>query len=399
MILISAAAMIGCAEGGVKRESVPAIDTTNFDKSIALNEDFYEHATRGWQQKHPLKPEFSRYGSFDMLRETNEKQINELFQSMTSMKAEAGSVEQKISDLYKLGMDSVRLNEEALAPVKEDLAKIYAITDLQTMIPVLGELHNSVSNPLFGLGVDADLMNSTQNILYAQQSGLGMGNRAYYLDEENASQREGYVAFLTKAVELAEVEGAAEKAAAVLDFETKMAKDFRSMVELRDISANYNPTTREAFVSRYDAIDWESYFAAVGIGECEQMVVGQPEVLDAVNKLLKSTPIEVVKDYLAAGYLRSAASYLNDELNAASFDFFGRQMSGAQQQRPRWKRAMGVPNSILGEAVGKMYGAKYFPEEDKVRMTELVKNLQVALGQNIEALEWMSDETKARAQE
>ena len=267
------------------------------------------------------------------------------------------------------------------------------------MIPVLVELHNSVSNPLFGLGVDADMMNSTQNILYAQQSGLGMGNRDYYLDEENASKREGYVAFLTKAFELAEVEGAAEKAAAVLDFETKMAKDFRSMVELRDIEANYNPTTREAFVSRYDAIDWESYFAAVGIGEFEQMVVGQPEVLDAVNKLLKSTPIEVVKDYLAAGYLRSAASYLNDELNAASFDFFGRQMSGAQQQRPRWKRAMGVPNSILGEAVGKMYVAKYFPEEDKVRMTELVKNLQVALGQHIEALEWMSDETKARAQE
>ncbi|MBR3801037.1 MAG: M13 family metallopeptidase, partial [Rikenellaceae bacterium] len=240
---------------------------------------------------------------------------------------------------------------------------------------------------------------STQNILYAQQSGLGMGNRDYYLDEENASKREGYVAFLTKAFELAEVEGAAEKAAAVLDFETKMAKDFRSMVELRDIEANYNPTTRAAFVSRYDAIDWESYFAAVGIGEFEQMVVGQPEVLDAVNKLLKSTPIEVVKDYLAAGYLRSAASYLNDELNAASFDFFGRQMSGAQQQRPRWKRAMGVPNSILGEAVGKMYVAKFFPEEDKVRMTELVKNLQVALGQHIEALEWMSDETKARAQE
>ena len=391
--------MVGCAGGGVKRESVPAIDTTNFDKTIALNEDFYEHATGGWQQKHPLKPEFSRYGSFDMLRETNEKQINELFQSMSSMKAEAGSVEQKISDLYKLGMDSVRLNEEALAPVKEDLAKIYAITDLQSMIPVLVELHNSVDNPLFGLGVDADMMNSTVNALYAQQSGLGMGNRDYYLDEENASKREGYVAFMTKAFEMAEIEGAAEKAAAVLDFESKMAKEFRSMVELRDINANYNPTTREAFVARYDAIDWDSYFAAVGIADFEQVIVGQPEVLDAVNKLLKSTSIEVVKDYLAAGYLRSAASYLNDELNAASFDFFGRQMSGAQQQRPRWKRAMSVPNSILGEAVGKMYVAKYFPEEDKVRMTELVKNLQVALGQHIEALEWMSDETKARAQE
>ena len=318
---------------------------------------------------------------------------------MSSMKAEAGSVEQKISDLYKLGMDSVRLNEEALAPVKEDLAKIYAITDLQSMIPVLVELHNSVDNPLFGLGVDADMMNSTVNALYAQQSGLGMGNRDYYLDEENASKREGYVAFMTKAFEMAEIEGAAEKAAAVLDFECKMAKEFRSMVELRDINANYNPTTREAFVARYDAIDWDSYFAAVGIADFEQVIVGQPEVLDAVNKLLKSTSIEVVKDYLAAGYLRSAASYLNDELNAASFDFFGRQMSGAQQQRPRWKRAMSVPNSILGEAVGKMYVAKYFPEEDKVRMTELVKNLQVALGQHIEALEWMSDETKARAQE
>ena len=270
MILISAAAMVGCAGGSVKRESVPAIDTTNFDKTIALNEDFYEHATRGWQQKHPLKPEFSRYGSFDMLRETNEKQINELFKSMTSMKAKAGSVEQKISDLYKMGMDSVRLNEEALAPVKADLEKIYAITDLQTLIPVLVELHNSVSNPLFGLGVDADMMNSTVNALYAQQSGLGMGNRDYYLDEENAPKREGYVKWLTKAFDLAGVENAAKAAEDVLSFEIKMAEAFRSNVALREVAANYNPMSRADFVKRYDAIDWDIYFKAMGLGEFEQ---------------------------------------------------------------------------------------------------------------------------------
>ncbi len=398
MIILSAAAVAGCA-GNVKTDKVPAIDVTNFDETVALNEDFYEYATGGWQQKNPLKPEFSRYGSFDVLRENNEKRINELFQSMTKVSAAAGSVEQKISDLYKMGLDSTRLNCEGMAPVKEDLARIYAVNDLKELTPVLAELHTTTANPLFGMGVDADLMNSTVNALYVSQSGLGMGNRDYYLDAENEALRKGYVDYLTKEFELAGIDDAAAKAESVLAFETKMAEKFRSNVELRDITANYNPTAKSDFVARYDAVDWTAYLEGVGCGEFEQVIIGQPEVLDAVNALLKSEPVETVKNYLAAQYLSNAAPYLNDEAYAAYFDFFGRQMSGTQEMKPRWKRAMSVPNSVLGEAVGEMYVAKYFPAEDKVRMTELVKNLQSALGEHIAALEWMSDETKACAAE
>ncbi len=379
--------------------NTPAIDLTNLDPSIAPNEDFYQYATGGWQAKHPLKPEFARYGSFDVLRENNEIRINDLFSAMAKTTAEPGTVEQKISDLYKMGLDSVRLNNEGTAPLASDLATIEAITDRASLAAAVAAIHTSVGNPLFGLYVTSDLMNSSMNTLYISQSGLGMGDRDYYLDEEHAGKRAGYTEFLEKAFTLAGIEGGAEKAASVLAFETKMAEKFRTSVELRNVFAAYNPMSKEQFLARYKNFDWATYFATAGCGDFEQIIVEQPEVIDLINTLVVSEQPEVIKNYLTAHLLQGAAGYLGDELYALSFDFFGRQMSGTTEMKPRWKRAMAVPNSILSEAVGEMYVAKYFPEEDKVRMLALVKNLQTALGQHIEALEWMSDETKAKALE
>ncbi len=392
------ALMTGCSQQK-QTTSVPAIDLSNFDTSIAPNEDFYQYATGGWQKKNPLKPEFARYGAFDVLRENNEVRINELFSQMTKSTAEKGSVEQKIADLYTMGLDSTRLNSEGLAPVKADIEQIMSVADLKQLSQLVAQMHMQAGNPLFGVGVSADLMNSNINALYIQQSGLGMGNRDYYLDAENAAMREGYTAWLTKAFTLYGMEDPAGKAAAVVAFETKMAEKFRSNVDLRDIAANYNPMSKADFVKRYDAIDWAAYFDGMGIGDFETIIVGQPETLDAVNTLLKTEPLETLRAYLAADYLGSAAPYLSDDIYAAYFDFFGRQMSGQQEMRPRWKRAMNVPNGLLGEAVGEIYVAKYFPESDKQRMTEMVKNLQTALSQHIDALDWMSDATKAKAQE
>ncbi len=380
-------------------ESVPAIDPTNFDESIALNEDFYQYATGGWQKKNPLTAEYARYGVFEVLAKSNEERINELFSAMQQSKAEAGSVEQKIADLYTMGLDSVRLNNEGVAPLKSDVDQILALRNLDELSIATARIHNQAGSPLFGIYVGADLMNSSINVLYADQSGLGMGNRDYYLDEENESKRKGYVEWLTKAFTLCGIDGAAAAAESVLAFESKMAKDFRSNVALRDVEANYNPMKMADFMKRYDAVNWQLYFAELGITAPEMIMVGQPEVMQAVSNLLKSEPLEVVKYYLAASVIRSASSYVGDELYAAHFEFFGRQMSGQQEMRPRWKRAMAVPNSVLGEAVGEIYVKKYFPESDKQRMTELVKNLQVALGQHIDALEWMSDATKAKAHE
>ena len=389
--------MVSCNQKAA--ESVPAIDPTNFDESIALNEDFYQYATGGWQKKNPLTAEYARYGVFEVLAKSNEERINELFSAMQQSKAEAGSVEQKIADLYTMGLDSVRLNSEGVAPLKSDVDQILALRNLDELSIATARIHNQAGSPLFGIYVGADLMNSSINVLYADQSGLGMGNRDYYLDEENESKRKGYVEWLTKAFTLCGIDGAAAAAESVLAFESMMAKDFRSNVALRDVEANYNPMKMADFMKRYDAVNWQLYFAELGITAPEMIMVGQPEVMQAVSNLLKSEPLEVVKYYLAASVIRSASSYVGDELYAANFEFFGRQMSGQQEMRPRWKRAMAVPNSILGEAVGEIYVKKYFPESDKQRMTELVKNLQVALGQHIDALEWMSDATKAKAHE
>ena len=387
--------MASCANN----QNTPAIDLTNLDTTVSPADDFYQYATGGWQKKNPLKPEFARYGSFDVLRENNEKRINELFSAMAKSQAEQGSVEQKISDLYKMGLDSVRLNEEGLKVLAADLAAIDAISDSRSLATTLAQIHTTTGNPLFGLYVTSDLMNSSMNTLYISQSGLGMGNRDYYLDEEHAAKREGYVAYLEKVFTLAGIDNAKAEAEAVMAFEKKMAERFRSNVELRNVAAGYNPMSKGDFYARYKNFDWESYRTQLGLGEFEQIIVEQPEVIDLVNELVKTEPLSTLKSYLKANLLGSAAGYAGDELYAASFDFFSRQMTGVEEMKPRWKRAMAVPNSILSEAVGEIYVSKYFPSEDKVRMTELVKNLQVALGQHIDALEWMSDETKQKAQE
>ena len=397
LTLSTVALMASCNQK--KAETVPAIDRANFDETVALNEDFYQYATGGWQKANPLTPEYSRYGVFEVLAKNNELQINELFSAMLESKAEVGTVEQKIADLYTMGLDSVRLNNEGVAPVKRDVDQIMALTTAQELSIAVARIHEAAGSPLFGLYVGADLMNSKINILNIDQSGLGLGNRDYYLEKENAAKREGYVQWLTKAFTMLGWGDAAEKAQAMLAMETKMAEAFRSNVELRDVTANYNPMTREEFTKRYSAFDWAAYFSEMGIGQFNKIAVGQPEVLDRVFSLFEKENIETVKAYLVASVMSSAAGYSGDELYAAYFDFFGRQMSGQEEMRPRWKRAMAVPNRILGEAVGELYVKKYFPESDKVRMQGIVKNLQTALGQHIDALEWMSAETKAKAHE
>ena len=380
---------------------VPAIDTRNFDLSVAPNEDFYEYATGGWQQRNPLKPEFSRYGSFDVLRENNEIRINELFAQMAKASAEAGTVEQKISDLYKMGLDSVRLNNEGAAPILPMVGRILEIEDNAGVQAMIAELHRSVADPFFGIGVQADLMNSNVNALYAEQPDLMMGDRDYYLEAENASKREAFKSYLATIFELAGVPEAeiATAVASVLEIETALAEKNWSSVELRDILRMYNPMSKADFEKRYDAVDWATYYPAMGLGDFESIIVATPSALDNANAVLKNTPIEKIRYYLAAQYINSATSYLSDAFGNASFEFYGRTMSGTQEQRPRWKRAMAVPNGILSEAVGEMYVAKYFPEKDKVRMLELVGHLQTALGEHIDNLDWMSDETKAKARE
>ena len=401
LIVASALAMTACSTTeSPKTEAVPAIDKANFDESIARNDDFYQWATGGWQKNNPLKPEYSRYGSFDVLRENNEVRINELFSQMTKSEAEAGTIEQKISDLYKMGLDEERLNNEGAAPIKSALEAIFAIKDNAELIAQLPALHTDGVGLFFAAYPAADLADSNMTILYLEQGGLGMGNRDYYLDEKNAEIKAAYRTYLEKIFTLAGVEGdIAKYVEDVVAIEDRIAEKHWTNVECRDIAKGYNPYTLDEVSKQFSAVDWKAYFSALGVDNINKLVVSQPSSFANIMDVLANTPIEALRAYVAAHYIDAAASYLSEEFAVASFEFFGKTMSGTQEIRPRWKRAMGVPNSILSDAVGQIYVAKYFPESEKARVEKMVSNIQKAFSKHIEALDWMGAETKAKAQE
>ena len=390
--------MTACAGGDAAK--VPAIDKANFDESISLKENFYQWATGGWQKNNPLKPEFSRYGSFDVLRENNEIRINDLFKAMAESTAEMGTVEQKISDLYKMGLDEERLNNEGAEPIREALNEIMNITDRDQVIAMLAKLHTDGVGVFFAAYPAADLADSNMTILYMEQAGLGMGNRDYYIDEKNADKKAAYRTYLETIFTLAGIEGDIKKMVEdVIALEDRIAEKHWSNVECRDIQKGYNPFTYEEFKAQFPGLDWDSYFAAFGLNDLKKLVVSQPSSFTNILEVLNTTDVEALRAYVAAHYIDAASNYLSEEFALASFEFFGKTMSGTQEIRPRWKRAMGVPNSILSDAVGQIYVAKYFPESEKARVELMVSNIQKAFSKHIEALDWMSDETKAKAQE
>ena len=401
LIFATALLMTACATpDSNKSAEVPAIDTNNFDESIARNDDFYQWATGGWQKNNPLKPEYSRYGSFDVLRENNEIRLNELFQAMGEATAEAGSIEQKISDLYKMGLDEERLNREGAEPIREALAAIAAMSEREQIVAALAELHTDGIGVFFAAYPAADLADSNMTILYLEQGGLGMGNRDYYTEESNAEKKAEYRNYLAKIYGLAGLEGDAEAFVNnVLLVEDAIAAKHWTNVECRDIQRGYNPYTYAELKAEYKAVDWDAYFAALGLEGVDKLVVSQPSSFANIMEVIATMPVEALRDYLTAHYIDAASSYLSEEFALASFEFFGRTMSGTQEIRPRWKRAMSVPNSILSEAVGQIYVAKYFPESEKARVEQMVANIQKAFSKHIEALDWMSEATKAKAQE
>ena len=401
LLIMSVAIMAAATSCGTKSagEKVPAIDLASLDPSISAKEDFYQYATGGWQKNHPLKPEYSRYGSFDVLRENNEIRLNELFQGLSSVKAEKGSVQQKISDLYAMGLDSTRLNAEGVNPVKPYLDALESVKDVESYVRAMADIELHGDGGCWGVYAESDMTDNSNTVLYITQSGLALGNRDYYLLAENAELREGYLNFLKKIFTLAGDEKAEQKAKDAFDFQMTIAEPSWSMIQQRDIEARYNPMTPEQLYKEYPALRFDAYLDAMGIPAQSKIVLEQPSYFKALNRIVAKTNPSVLRHYLQAQLLSGACGYISDDFTDASFDFFSAQMSGIKEQKPRWKRAMQAPNSILGEAVGEMYVAKYFPEKDKQKMLQIVKNIQKGLSEHVATLDWMSEQTKARAQE
>ena len=390
--------MFAAASCQPKSEKVPAIDMSYLDLSVAPGTDFNQYANGGWIKNNPLKAEYARFGSFDQLREDNVERLNGLFAEMSKLNPAKGTVDQKIVDLYKLGLDSTRLNAEGAEPVKDELKLIYGASDKKELVDVLAKLNLAGGGGFFGMGVDADLMDSNNQVLYLGQGGLGMGDRDYYVDAENAELHSKYQQMLEKLFTLSGEADAAARAENAVKLEDALASFSWTSVQNRDYTKLYNPMSTAEIAKTFKGFDFGAFFQAMGIPAQDKVIVEQPSFFEGFAKLFESSGLAELQDYLAAHSLMSAAPYMSDDFYAAHFDFFSTAMSGVTEQKARWKRAMSVPNSILGEAVGQMYVKKYFPEENKKKMLEIVGELQKSLGEHIASLEWMSDETKAYAQ-
>ena len=388
-------AAVSCQQKG---EKVPALDTSYMDLSISPKSDFYSYANGNWVKNNPLKPEYARFGSFDKLREDNVERLNALFAEMSKISPAYGTNDQKIVDLYKQGLDSTRLNSEGATPIAKDLNAIYAAADKQELVKVLADMNKYGSGGFFGVGVDADLMDSDSQVLYMGQGGIGMGDRDYYVAKENAELHEKYRQMIEKFFSLCGLDEPARRAASALKTEDALAEFSWTSIQNRDYTKLYNPMSTSQIAATFKGFDFALFFKSLGLPEQEKVIVQQPSFFNGFAKLYADTDLETLKDYLAAHLIMDASSYLSDDFYAADFDFFSTAMSGITEQKPRWKRAMSIPNSILGEAVGQMYVKKYFPEENKQKMLEIVGQLQKSLGEHIAALDWMSDKTKEYAE-
>ena len=379
------------------------LDRNDMDLSIKPGTNFFDYAGGNWRKSHPIPAEYSRYGSFEVLIENNERQLHDLIEQLAKESHPAGSLEQKIGDLYNLAMDSTRRNREGWTPIKGQLEQVAAVKTLKDLTILSGQLGRYGVESYFGIGVGSDMKDSKMNIVGIQQGGLSLGNRDYYLENDEATQkiREAYKQYIVKMFRLVgdDEATAQKKMEAVFNIEMRIAKASKSMVELRDPEANYHKMTFNQLLNDYPGIDWSTLLLCSGFPAISYVDMGQPENIREIEKLMADTPIEDQKAYMAFKVIENASGQLSDDFRNATFDFYGRVMSGTTQDRARWKRAIGAVQGVLGEAVGKMYVEKYFPASSKERMIQLVRNLQKSLGERIKEQKWMSKETQEKALE
>ena len=399
MVLFASATMTVDAQAQLKS----GIDMSNLDTSVRPADDFYKYACGGWMKNNPLPAAYSRFGSFDQLALDNNKRINAILTDLLKNTYQAGTTEQKLSDFYKLAMDSVRRNSEGVKPVMplinefEGAKTVADLRALQLKYATFG-----YGLPM-GIGFGADEKNAKMNILNIYQGGLVLGQKEYYLDTDSATTaiREAYKKHIVRMFKLfgfSEAD-AQKKMTDILKVETALAKVSKSQTELRDVEANYNKMTLEQFESNYPNVNLTKMLNAEGVKTeyFKEMVVGQPDFVKGANSVLASITADELRAYMEWDAILSAASYLSDDVVEANFDFFGRTMSGRKENHPRWKLATAHVEAQMGEALGKMYVERYFPASSKERMEKLVKNLQISLGERIKAQDWMSAETKQAA--
>ncbi len=400
IVLLSLA--LACT-GAFAQTPTSGIDRNNLDTSVRPGDDFYHYAAGGWLKSHPLDAEHPENGAFIDLEELNQKRIQELILLYANQPQKQGTLGQKIGSLYNLMMDSVRLNREGWAPLKPTLARIAAIKNTREYQIVTAALdRNGEGTMMFGIGVDADQRNAAWNLVNIGQGGLGLGTRDYYVSDDPDKKKvlEAYKTYLTHLFQLVgnDEAKAKSKMQKVLDIETEIAKASYDEMKLRDVDGNYHKMSYTELVDQFPGIDWGNVMLASGMPAIDSIDVAQPEPIHEVEKILADTPLEDLKTYAEAKVISGASSQLSDAFRKEAFQLSA-ALSGVRQDRPRWKRAVGLVSGTLGEAIGKLYVEKYFPESSKKKMLDLIHNLQTALAQRIDAATWMGSATKAQAKD
>ena len=402
--MVLAALLLGTTAAFAQQDKLGSgIDKANMDLSIKPGTDFYRYAAGNWIKNHPLDGEHPDNGAFTDLFEQNQKRIQDIILEYASKPQQKGSLGQKIGSLYNLRMDSVRLNKEGWAPIKTTLDRIAAIKDRREYQLVTAQLDfRGEGTMMYGIGVGADLRDAANNLVEVGQGGLGLGVRDYYLNDDDQTKkiREAYKTYIKKLFQMVgnDEATAEKKMEAVMAIETRIAKASYSQVQLRDIDKNYHKMSYNQLVIDYPGIDWGNVFLASGFPAFKDICVAQPEPIHEVEKILAETSLDDLKTYAELKVISGATGVLSDDFRAVSFEL-SKVMSGVQQDRPRWKRAVSSVSGVLGEAIGKLYVEKYFPESSKNRMLQLVHNLQTALAQRIDEATWMSAATKAQAKD
>ena len=401
--IFTAMALVTMSLTATAQQLNSGIDLSNLDKSARAADDFYQYACGGWMQKNPLPAAYSRYGSFDVLGEENNKRINGILDELLHNSYAKGTVEQKLSDLYKLAMDSLKRDADGVKPVMDIIKQMENAKTKQQLFDIQLQLAPEGDSEFFGAGIGADEKNASQNILQVSQGGLTLGMKDYYLDtdSETTKIREAYKKHIVRMFQLFgfSKSAATKKMKNIMRLETELAKVSRSRTELRDPQRNYNKTTLAEFASNYPNLKLEQQMNAQGVDSkyMQELIVGQPEFLAGADKLVATMTAAEYRDYMEWGQIMSAAGYLSADIQQANFEFYGKVMSGRKEDHPLWRRATLQVESQMGEALGKIYADKYFPEAAKKRMVQLIKNLQIALGERIAAQDWMSDSTKINA--
>ena len=398
--ILALALSFGLGSAAYAEEHLKSLNPNYFDNSIKPQEDFYNHVTKGWQEAHPLTPEFSRYGQFNVLNDTSEVRVKNLVLNLGATNPEPGTVAFKVWTIYNQAMDSVRRNKEGATPILADLKRIE-----NTPADSLGELmmwiHANYASPFFGAGPMEDLTNSNVYAMYVSGGGMGLGDRDYYLqnDKRNKDVREAYEKLIVKQMQNA---GYSKKNANrimknVMKVETALADSAWTREQSRNIPAMYNPYTIDQLKKEFPGMNWDRFFIeTMEIPTPETVIVTEPSAVRQASNLLSSLTERELKDYYLWKYVSQAAGRLSDDFTNASFEF-NKVYSGVQEMRPRWKRALGATEGAMGEAIGQLYVEKYFPESSKQYMLGLVENLRTALGKHIINLPWMSDDTKLNA--